>query len=115
VADEELDSDADGLSPCEGDCDDTNDAVNPSATEDSEDLCADTLDNDCDGDTDIDDSDCDGLVGDDDDAVGDDDDAVGDDDDVADGCDCTVSGTEGGPGYGLLLLGLLGLIRRRRS
>ena len=45
TGDEEIDADGDGLSPCAGDCDDTNDAVHPDATEDSEELCADILDN----------------------------------------------------------------------
>lgn len=57
--DEGFDSDGDGYTTCgvEFDCDDSNADINPSAAE----ICTDELDNDCDGDTDADDSDCSGA------------------------------------------------------
>jgi MYXO-CTERM domain-containing protein len=113
IADEELDTDSDGFSPCDGDCDDTNQDANPDSAEDTAEACSDGFDNDCDDLVDLDDDECDDFAGDDDDD--DDDDTAGDDDDDTDGgCDCSVSGTEGTTGYGLLLLGLVGLLRRRR-
>ena len=77
-----LDGDGDGYTEDQGDCDDTNQWVNPGAAEN----CANGIDDDCDGATDNQDPDCnqgddDDAVGDDDDQVGDDDDQVGDDDD----------------------------------
>ena len=59
----------------------------------------------------------DSTSGDDDDSAGDDDDSAGDDDDSRTrtlGCDCSV-GSDEHAGAGLLLLTLLGLVRRRRS
>ncbi len=95
----ERDADGDGYTSDE-DCDDNDVHVYPGADE----HCSDGLDNDCDGQTDGDDTDC-GGTGDDDDAVGDDDDASGDDDDDDDdsagpagdddgaggGCECSTS------------------------
>ncbi len=69
-----LDLDCDDYSTDGGDCDDYDAAVNPGVAED----CGDGIDNDCDGDIDIQDSDC---TGDDDD---DDDDSAGDDDSADD-------------------------------
>lgn len=48
------DADGDGYCASEGDCDDSNPNVNPGAAE----VCGDGLDNDCDGQTDSSDSDC---------------------------------------------------------
>ncbi len=84
------DADGDGFADesCGGhDCDDGDDGINPEAAE----VCDDGVDNDCDGASDGDDSECgdDDDAADDDDATGDDDDAMGDDD-----------GRRGGP-YGL--------------
>jgi hypothetical protein len=55
------------------DCDDTNYAVNPGAIESppGDPICSDTLDNDCDGDVDLDDSGCDECVDNDGDGYGD--------------------------------------------
>ena len=117
---DEADLDADGWRICEADCDDGEASANPGATEDTAELCADELDNDCDGDVDDEDADCDDVLGDDDDSVGDDDDATGDDDDSApsteEGCQCESSlaaGSGAGAGLLLLLLGLVPLRRRR--
>lgn len=52
--DEGFDVDGDGFTSCGGDCDDTNASVNPDADE----VCSDGKDNDCNGDTDCDDSNC---------------------------------------------------------
>ncbi len=60
------------------DCDDTEPGVHPGAAE----ICDDGLDNDCDGDADLADEDCEDI-GDDDDSAGDDDDSASDDDDSA--------------------------------
>jgi hypothetical protein len=46
---DEADADNDGFMPCEGDCDDTTDAAHPERGEAGADLCADGIDNDCDG------------------------------------------------------------------
>jgi hypothetical protein len=48
------DSDSDGYTTCDGDCNDTDYSINPLAAE----ICADGLDNDCDGYIDTADSDC---------------------------------------------------------
>lgn len=50
----EVDADQDGFNAAD-DCDDNDAAVNPGATE----VCDDTIDNDCDGNVDMDDDDCD--------------------------------------------------------
>jgi len=123
---DEVDEDVDGVLICEGDCDDTEPTAFPGGDEASN--CDDLIDNDCDGDTDGQDADCDGgddddsagddddATGDDDDATGDDDDSGGDDDDATD-CACQSDMTDGGAPMGLavltLLLGGLGLRRRR--
>ncbi len=106
VPGDELDGDGDGLSACEGDCLDEDPTVNPSGLEDSDLLCADDLDNDCDGATDANDTECGGTgEGDDDD-----DSTAGDTD--ARGCAC---GTHGGGQAGwLVLLGLAVMRRRQR-
>ena len=64
-----------------------------------------------DGLVDLDDTDVCG--GDDDDAADDDDDD--DDRDGGSDCNCSAASSAGDAGYGLLLLGLLGFVRRRRS
>lgn len=56
--DDDTDEDGDGFSACEGeerDCDDDDEDIHPDADE----LCADEIDNDCDGDIDADDSETD--------------------------------------------------------
>ena len=82
IVDEGFDNDVDGYTTCDGDCDDTEPTANPGQWEDTSTACFDGIDNDCDGDWDLDDQDCSDWVGDDDDATGDDDDATGDDDDA---------------------------------
>ena len=77
---EVADRDDDGVSICDGDCDDRDPDVSPDLDEAGGEFCADGVDNDCDGAIDFDDPGC--LFGDDDDAVDDDD--VADDDDAAD-------------------------------
>jgi MYXO-CTERM domain-containing protein len=109
VPGDEADADADTWLECAGDCDDTNADANPDAPEASADACTDGFDNDCDGDTDEDDSDCDGLLGDDDDSAGDDDARA-----RLGHCNCSAASSAGNVGAGLLLLGLLGLVRRRQ-
>ena len=133
------DADVDGFfdaenGACTGDdldCDDSDALVNPGEDE----ICDDTIDNDCDAFVDLDDPDC--VEGDDDDS-GDDDDATGDDDDateeppvldpeydgdrpgLAGGCSSCLGDVQGGGGSGsgaLLFAGLLMALglRRRRS
>jgi len=63
VVDEGFDQDGDGFTTCDlpvPDCDDTDPAVNPAATEGpaGDPTCSDTLDNDCDGTTDQSDPGC---------------------------------------------------------
>ena len=81
------DLDGDLWTTCDGDCDDTIADVSPDAIE----VCDDLVDNDCDGDIDAEDDECD-EPGDDDDTVGDDDDddTIGDDDDTSGDDDDTV-------------------------
>ena len=110
IPDDELDLDEDGYSECEGDCDDEEATAYPGAFEDTEELCNDGIDNDCDGDRDRQEDDCDGLwipSGDDDDDDG---------GSRRGGCGGTVAGVDSSaPGW--MALGLLGLVavRRRRS
>lgn len=92
------DEDDDGISTLGGDCDDSAPEVGPNQIE----ICFDDIDNDCD---DVVDENCD--EGDDDDATGDDDDSAVDPD--PSGCDCGG----GSASLGLLLLGAVGLRRRR--
>jgi len=115
----EMDADGDGFTSDE-DCDDDDPHTYPGGIE----LCDDGIDNDCDGATDAQDTDCGGTgdddTGDDDD---DDDDVIGDDDsagpagddDGASGCGCRTATGQGAVTAtgGLLLLGLL-LARRLR-
>ena len=98
---DESDADGDLFLLCEDDCDDADDTINPDAAEDSAAACEDGVDNDCDASTDLDDEDCADFR------------PVDDPDDRAD-CDCSVAGQSGHAGLGLLLLGLLGFVRRRR-
>ena len=60
IIDEGFDQDMDGFSSCAGDCDDSDPAVNPAATEGpvGDPTCSDSADNDCDGSTDASDSEC---------------------------------------------------------
>ena len=118
---DEQDSDMDGALPCGGDCDDEDPLASPNGNEETEDVCFDGIDNDCDGLVDLEDDGCDGSTGDDDDS-GDDDDTTaptGDDDDSVvepppeQGCDCGLSVVGGGAGWmGLMVVG--GLLGRRR-
>ena len=55
LTDEDADEDADGWSFCDGDCDEGNDAIHPGAV----DICEDEIDNDCDGQIDVDCVECD--------------------------------------------------------
>jgi len=103
------DSDDDGVSTLNGDCDDNDPDVGPLAFED----CTDTIDNDCDHEVNE-------GCGDDDDAADDDDTAnpPDDDDDDDDGCSGCNSAGEGGDLRaaatlsGLLALGLVAYRRR---
>ena len=101
------DADADGVSVCQGDCDDGDSAVVPEATE----VCDDGVDNDCDGWIDVSDSECSLHASDDDDAVGDDDSAG-----LADGdCSCRVEGRRGATLLTVILLaGAVGVLRSKR-
>jgi hypothetical protein len=95
---DEVDEDDDGVRPCEGDCDDGDPAVSPTHPESDEPDCVDTIDNDCDGDVDRDDADCDSIL------------AL----DLAPGCDAQCSATTSATHpLPLLLLPAL-LLRRRR-
>jgi len=81
------DTDGDGVTSCDGDCDDEDATATPGAAE----ICDDGVDNDCDGDVDLDDDECE-EPGDDDDSTGDDDsegdDDTGEDDPGTLACDC---------------------------
>jgi hypothetical protein len=101
----EADVDGDGYAACEGDCEDGDPTANPEGVEEGELLCADDLDNDCDGATDGNDTACGGT------GEGDDDDATSGTDDPR-GCACGVSDSGGSA---LALLPALLLLRRRRS
>jgi len=106
VPDDELDLDADGVAECDGDCDDEEPSAYPGAFEDTEELCNDGIDNDCDGDRDLREEDCDGLYIESDD----DDDGGG-----RSGAGCDVGDSRAPTGVTwLLLLGLALGVRRRR-
>jgi len=97
------DVDGDGLSACEGDCNDHNNTVRPGNGE----LC-DGLDNDCDGEID-DNPNCESRGGD-----------TGPGHDIAYGCIMSCNQGSEGSGHGglallSLLLGAVGLARRRRT
>ena len=113
-----VDGDEDSWYSC-GDCSDGDFDDDPTINPGAEDICEDGIDQNCDGE--------DAACGDDDDSGDDDDDdddsaVVGDDDTGDDddtqadcsGCDgCTSDGEPQAAAYGLLLLGGLGLFRRR--
>ena len=104
AAPDEVDEDDDGSMLCEGDCDDADASASHDGTEDSEELCADEVDNDCDGLSDGDDEECDPFI----------DDSDGDRNRNS-GCGCGVLGTTGdraGAAWVLSLLFWLGLRRR---
>ncbi len=111
----EADADGDGYSDCDGDCDDGEANAWPGAPEG---VC-DVDDLDCDGTSSYDAAACagdDDDSGDDDDTGDDDtgDDDTGDDDDDDRGTrSCSTSAEAGGSGAALLLLGALGMRRRR--
>lgn len=114
-----VDMDGDGVTICEGDCDDFLAEVSP----DLDEVCDDELDNDCDGDIDAADSDCEEIPDDDDatDPPADDDDVGDDDDDTVGDCNscdgCVVSGRRGGASLLLILAptALAWRSRRRRT
>jgi MYXO-CTERM domain-containing protein len=116
VANVAADTDGDGTGACDGDCDDSDPAIGPDATE----LCDNNIDDDCDGAVDDDDPDCGGVV-DTDDETGEPptDDTSSTDDtgegDGKDGCEGCASGRSSASPW-LMLLALAGLaVRRRRS
>jgi len=100
LRDEGLDVDGDGFSPCDFDCDDLLEGVNPAADE----VCANLLDDDCDGDVDVV-----GCVED-----GDDDDDSTLPTDPSCGCESTILGPETPGGPIVLLLVCLGVGAARR-
>ena len=108
----ELDLDEDTWFPCEGDCDDEDAAVSPGAPELGPTACSDEVDNDCDGDVDSEDEDCEDI-GDDDDAAGDDDDDSAEPDPVD--CSCSTLQGRDKPGVLVLTLLLLSALRSQRS
>lgn len=121
-----LDGDDDGWTTGDGDCDDLNPDVNPGADE----VCGNGVDDDCDGNADGDDPDCQGDdddAGDDADAGDDDsgdDDSGGDDDGEGDddggmtlvgdqGCGCQLASADSHLSW-LVALGAIGLLAGRR-
>ena len=111
LPDEEADLDGDDWMECEGDCDDENEDASPDMTEEDVETCNDGFDNDCDGDEDRTEPECDGLY---DEGDGDDDDDDGGRDRRA-ACACDNTDNAGtGWSWALLLVGL-GVIRRRRG
>ena len=107
---DELDADGDGVMACAGDCDDGEPASFPGNPEN----CDDGIDNDCDGDVDLADDECEDA-GDDDSADDDtaDDDSQDDDTTEPPGGDCecrsqTAPGGAGSLGWLLLLAGAVG-------
>ena len=138
--DADPDQDGDGFSACDGDCDENDPDTYPGADElcdgvdndcdgdvDEDGACGDDDDDDSAGDDDDSAGDDDDTSGDDDDVVGDDDDTVADDDDAsADDDDSAPGGELDGPGdcechagsgargsSAVLLVALLGWLRRR--
>ena len=92
------DDDDDGYSEQDGDCDDADPFVGPGSSE----MCDDQVDNDCDG---VVDEECDDEVPTDDDTT-----------EEEGGCECesNIAGSSPRKGVALLLLGVFGLIVRRR-
>ncbi len=105
---DEVDADRDGWGLCEGDCDDADPTRHPGREE----RCDNGIDDDCDGDIDLDDDDCEGGA-EGDVGTGGSEDGAGFDD-GAGGCGCVSASAPGAaPRLGWLAL-LLGLAFRRR-
>ena len=110
IPDDELDLDEDGFAECDGDCDDEEATAYPGAFEDTEELCNDGIDNDCDGDRDRQEEDCDGLW-----IAGDDDDDDGGGRSTACACDAAADGSSPTLWALLGMLAVFGGRARRRS
>ena len=99
TTDEDFDSDGDGVTICGGDCDDADVDVGPDAVEVSVVECTDGVDNDCNAVADADEPTCADAL----------------DPDLSPGCRVACSASpDGAAPWGLAVLGLLLLRRRRR-